>query len=227
MAERRLDAVADRISIDDALEALPEEFRAAVVLRDVADLDYAEIAEVLDIPIGTVKSRIARGRGQLAERPREPGRCRRTSNRRPTAHPHHHDMTYQNDHSELDQRRLLASAYVDGELTAVERASAEGDANVMNEVATLRDVRRRLAVDETPDAARREAAIRAALAAGGPAVVAPPPPSALARRRARWLAPLAAAAAVVAVVGGVVALRSTDDGGDDVERRRGRRARGR
>ncbi len=67
MAERRLDAVADRVSIDDALEALPEEFRAAVVLRDVADLDYAEIAEVLDIPIGTVKSRIARGRGQLAD----------------------------------------------------------------------------------------------------------------------------------------------------------------
>ena len=67
MAERHLDAIADRVSIDDALEELPEEFRAAVVLRDVADLDYAEIAEVLDIPIGTVKSRIARGRGQLAD----------------------------------------------------------------------------------------------------------------------------------------------------------------
>ena len=37
-----------------------------VVLRDVADLDYAEIAAVLDIPVGTVKSRIARGRGMLA-----------------------------------------------------------------------------------------------------------------------------------------------------------------
>jgi RNA polymerase sigma-70 factor, ECF subfamily len=67
LAERRLDGVVERISIDDALEGLPEDFRTAVVLRDVADLDYAEIAEVLDIPVGTVKSRIARGRGQLAD----------------------------------------------------------------------------------------------------------------------------------------------------------------
>ena len=67
MAERRFEAVADRLAIDDALDGLPEDFRAAVVLRDVADLDYAEIAEVLQIPVGTVKSRIARGRGQLAD----------------------------------------------------------------------------------------------------------------------------------------------------------------
>ena len=55
------------MSIDDALADLPEDFRVAVVLRDVADLDYAEIAEVLGVPVGTVKSRIARGRGQLAD----------------------------------------------------------------------------------------------------------------------------------------------------------------
>jgi RNA polymerase sigma-70 factor, ECF subfamily len=67
LAERRVDAAALRLVIDDALDDLPEEFRAPVVLRDVADLDYAEIAEVLSIPLGTVKSRIARGRSQLAE----------------------------------------------------------------------------------------------------------------------------------------------------------------
>jgi len=66
-AERRYQSVADRQAIDAALAGLPEDFRTAVVLRDVADLDYAEIAEVLQIPVGTVKSRIARGRGQLAD----------------------------------------------------------------------------------------------------------------------------------------------------------------
>src|SRR5215208_1979008 len=55
-----------RIATNAALAALPEDFRVAVVLRDIGDLDYAEIAEVLGVPVGTVKSRIARGRSQLA-----------------------------------------------------------------------------------------------------------------------------------------------------------------
>jgi RNA polymerase sigma-70 factor, ECF subfamily len=62
----RIDHIADRFEIDAALADLPEDFRVPVVLRDVADLDYAEIAEVLNVPIGTVKSRIARGRAQVA-----------------------------------------------------------------------------------------------------------------------------------------------------------------
>lgn len=62
------DAVADRLDIDAALAELPEEFRVAVVLRDLCDLDYARIAEVLDVPPGTVRSRIARGRAALADR---------------------------------------------------------------------------------------------------------------------------------------------------------------
>lgn len=60
------EAVADRLEIDAALAELTPEFRAAVVLRDLCELDYAEIAEVLDVPPGTVRSRIARGRAQLA-----------------------------------------------------------------------------------------------------------------------------------------------------------------
>ena len=65
----------DRMRLDAALARLPEEFRVAVVLRDVCDLDYAEIAETLQIPAGTVRSRIARGRAALAagRRNQEPG----------------------------------------------------------------------------------------------------------------------------------------------------------
>ena len=62
------DVVAARLDVDEALWHVPEEFRAAVVLRDLCDLDYAEIAEVLDIPAGTVRSRISRGRAILVER---------------------------------------------------------------------------------------------------------------------------------------------------------------
>ncbi len=68
LAQRRIDAVGERLALDEAFGELSDDFKAAVVLRDVADLDYDEIAEVLDIPLGTVKSRIARGRATLAER---------------------------------------------------------------------------------------------------------------------------------------------------------------
>jgi RNA polymerase sigma-70 factor (ECF subfamily) len=51
--------------IERALLALPEAFRTAVVLRDVEELTYGEIAEVLKVPMGTVMSRIHRGRAQL------------------------------------------------------------------------------------------------------------------------------------------------------------------
>ena len=57
----------DRDEIDVALSRLAPDFRVAVVLRDLCQLDYAEISEVLEIPAGTVRSRIARGRAQLAE----------------------------------------------------------------------------------------------------------------------------------------------------------------
>jgi RNA polymerase sigma-70 factor (ECF subfamily) len=62
-----------RIDIDAALARVPEEFRVAVVLRDLCDLDYAEIATVLDLPAGTVRSRISRGRAALAEVLGNPG----------------------------------------------------------------------------------------------------------------------------------------------------------
>ncbi len=55
-----------RVDIEWALRQLQEQFRAPVVLRDMCGLDYAEIAEVLQLAPGTVRSRIARGRAALA-----------------------------------------------------------------------------------------------------------------------------------------------------------------
>jgi len=51
--------------VKDAVEALPEQFRLAVLLADVEGFSYKEIAEILDIPIGTVMSRLHRGRKAL------------------------------------------------------------------------------------------------------------------------------------------------------------------
>ena len=52
-------------NVKHAIEALPENFRLAVLLADVEGFAYKEIAEILDIPIGTVMSRIHRGRKAL------------------------------------------------------------------------------------------------------------------------------------------------------------------
>ena len=54
-------------NIQDALRALPADYRAAVVLSDVVGFSYQEIAESLDIPVGTVRSRIHRGRSLLKQ----------------------------------------------------------------------------------------------------------------------------------------------------------------
>jgi len=83
------DEAADRLDVEAALATLSPEFRAAVALRDLAGLDYAEIAEILGIPPGTVRSRIARGRAALAERlaDRRPGN-HLDSSEHPTPRPH-------------------------------------------------------------------------------------------------------------------------------------------
>ena len=56
------EAVLQARDLEEALRRLPETFRAAVILRDVEELRYEEIATVLGIPLGTVMSRIHRGR---------------------------------------------------------------------------------------------------------------------------------------------------------------------
>jgi RNA polymerase sigma-70 factor (ECF subfamily) len=58
---------ADRRALADAIERLPREYREPVILRELEELSYREIATILDIPIGTVMSRLARGRQRLME----------------------------------------------------------------------------------------------------------------------------------------------------------------
>ena len=62
------DALHQKLSmekLEKALMELPEDFREVIILRDLQQLTYEEISEITDIPMGTVKSRINRGRSQI------------------------------------------------------------------------------------------------------------------------------------------------------------------
>ena len=65
--ERYYDSLVDD-EVTNAIDALPDEYRTAVLLSDVQGLRYAEIAQILDIPEGTVKSRLFRGRRILQKK---------------------------------------------------------------------------------------------------------------------------------------------------------------
>ena len=56
---------ATRTTVDQALQQLPAEFREVIVLREIEGLSYQEISEVVGIPVGTVMSRLSRGRNRL------------------------------------------------------------------------------------------------------------------------------------------------------------------
>lgn len=60
------DEIAGTVDVTRALAEIPDDFRIALVLADVEDLPYEEIARVLEVPVGTVKSRVHRGRVALA-----------------------------------------------------------------------------------------------------------------------------------------------------------------
>jgi RNA polymerase sigma-70 factor (ECF subfamily) len=62
------EAVASAVAVQTALTQVPEEFRIAVVLCDLYRVPYADAAQILEVPVGTVKSRVYRGRLALAER---------------------------------------------------------------------------------------------------------------------------------------------------------------
>ena len=78
------EGVAASVDVQHALSQVPEEFRAALVLHDVQDLAYEDVAATLGVPVGTVKSRIHRGRIALAKALGEhPGTVRPSEERTP------------------------------------------------------------------------------------------------------------------------------------------------
>ena len=66
------EVVASAVAVQTALTLIPEEFRVAVVLCDLYRVPYADAAQILEVPVGTVKSRVFRGRVALAERLGDP-----------------------------------------------------------------------------------------------------------------------------------------------------------
>lgn len=66
-AEEAVDSAGLRPEIQRALAAIPYDFRSAVILSDIEGLGLPEVAEILGIPVGTVKSRVFRGRRLLAQ----------------------------------------------------------------------------------------------------------------------------------------------------------------
>ena len=157
--------VATRLDVDAALARLPTEFRAPVVLRDLCTLSYDEIAEVLDIPPGTVRSRIARGRAALADMLRDdvlPGPSRaRPGTRR--ASPTVQTLPM----SDLHPDDEALSAHLDGE-DLQPRDHLDGCDACAARLGELRRARDALAAPVPPPPAwQRDAAVARALVAVG------------------------------------------------------------
>jgi RNA polymerase sigma-70 factor, ECF subfamily len=81
------DSAVTAVDVQRALVRVPQEFRAVLILHDVQDLAYEDIAEALGIPVGTVKSRLHRGRIALASQLGEPGAGEPAERARPSKEP--------------------------------------------------------------------------------------------------------------------------------------------
>ncbi len=219
------DEAAARVDVDAALRLLATEHRVALVLRDLCDLTYDEIAVILDVPIGTVRSRIARGRAALADvmtGGRRAGTDRTGGNRTPegtrrrppSSNPVTGRKTARHDPREhLSDEQL--SAQLDGELHPAR--PGEPDAGAGAHLAACASCRRRRAaladaralvgtpvVPVTPSV--KAAAVAAALAGGLPEeriAGRPPAVTVLASRRPAPRLLVGAAAAVALLVVGV------------------------
>ena len=65
--EERVEGVMQEEEIQRAIQSLPEKFKTVIILRDIQELSYEEISKIVDIPLGTVKSRVNRGRLKLRD----------------------------------------------------------------------------------------------------------------------------------------------------------------
>ena len=105
--------VVERLSQDsivNALSSLPHDFRDVVVLVDIGEFSYADAAQILDVPIGTVMSRLHRGRRQLKAKLAE--------------------ETVWREHDPCEKCEELLQGYLDRELTEAEVAHAEAHLDV-------------------------------------------------------------------------------------------------
>ncbi|MCP4727244.1 MAG: sigma-70 family RNA polymerase sigma factor [bacterium] len=66
--EEKVDKVISNRIIQDAIQSLPEKFKEVIIFRDIQELSYEEISSIVKIPLGTVKSRVNRGRLKLKEK---------------------------------------------------------------------------------------------------------------------------------------------------------------
>lgn len=73
VVEKRVEQIQRQVLIAEQLRNVPSEFREVLILREIEEMSYREIAEVLDVPIGTVMSRLARARAQLQQALRPAG----------------------------------------------------------------------------------------------------------------------------------------------------------
>ena len=62
------------VQIKEAIQSLPENYRQVILLRDVQGMSYQEISEIVDCPVGTVKSRVNRARLKLQKKLKNEGR---------------------------------------------------------------------------------------------------------------------------------------------------------
>ena len=167
------DELLDRFTdaeVKQAIESLPENFRMAVLLADVEGFSYKEIAEILDIPIGTVMSRLHRGRKALQKQLYEFAVDRNLAPRCPTTQMSDPCLNHM---SECEDALHELYGYLDGELTDERRAAIQRHlddcqpcAEPYDFEAELREVIRRKCQEQVPDTPDGQGARRPGRRAG-------------------------------------------------------------